>query len=153
MNPTSPAALGPNAAGKRFRAIDRILDKAAFGRDWLRDTRIAQCVADALRYGQWQLKIYELHAWVVMPNHVHVLLRPRVPLARITRAIKGFTARQANRILGRTGRRFWQDESFDHWVRNAAEFARIVAYIEFNPVTAGLAKKPEDWPWSNASRI
>jgi len=103
MNPTSPAALGPNAAGKRFRAIDRILDKAAFGPDWLRDTRIAQCVADALRYGQWQLKIYELHAWVVMPNHVHVLLRPRVPLARITRAIKGFTARQANGILAAPG--------------------------------------------------
>jgi putative DNA methylase len=54
--------------------------------------------------------------------------------------------------LGRTGEPFWQDESHDRWVRNEREFNRIVAYIEENPVSAGLATPPEDWPWSSAAR-
>lgn len=85
-----------------------------------------------------------------MPNHVHVLIGPKTSLARITNGIKGVSARDANRILGRQGKRFWQDESFDHWVRSAAEFERIRAYIEHNPVSAGLVARPEDWPWSSA---
>jgi putative DNA methylase len=85
-----------------------------------------------------------------MANHVHALLEPKVALARTTNAIKGVTARRANAILGRTGKHFWQDESFDHWVRNEAEFARIRSYIERNPVSAGLVARPEDWLWSTA---
>ncbi len=81
-----------------------------------------------------------------MANHVHVLLRPEVPLRRIMNGIKGVTAQAANHILGRTGQPFWQDESFDHWVRSEAEFQRIWSYIERNPVTAGLVERPEDWP-------
>lgn len=87
-----------------------------------------------------------------MPNHVHLLIAPRIPIRRITNGLKGVTARDANRILGRTGRPFWQDESFDHWVRTPAEFNRIRVYIESNPVSAGLADRPEDWLWSSASR-
>jgi putative transposase len=87
-----------------------------------------------------------------MANHVHLLITPHAALARITKSLQGFTARKANAILGRTGKFFWQDESFDHWLRNEAEFARIISYIERNPVTAGLVKRPEDWPWSSASR-
>ena len=79
-----------------------------------------------------------------MPNHVHVLLDPAISLERITNSLKGVTAREANRILGRTGEHFWQDESFDHWIRNGAEFDRVRLYIERNPVTAGLVKNPED---------
>ena len=96
--------------------------------------------------------LYGLCAWVVMANHVHVLLWPRAPLEKITRAVKGFTARQANKLLGRTGKRFWQEESYDHWIRREEEFQRISAYIESNPVSAGLVKKPEDWLWSSASK-
>jgi putative DNA methylase len=58
---------------------------------------------------------------------------------------------EANLLLGRTGA-FWQHESYDHWVRNEREFNRIVAYIEENPVSAGLAAAVEDWPWSSATR-
>ena len=87
-----------------------------------------------------------------MANHVHVVLTPKVPLARITRGIKRYTASKANEILGRSGKRFWQEESFDHWVRDETEFFRIKAYIEQNPVKAGLVSKPEDWQWSSASR-
>ena len=68
------------------------------------------------------------------------------------KSLKGFTARKANVILGRTGQPFWQDESFDHWVRDEVEFARVVSYIERNPVTAGLVKDPGDWRWSSARR-
>ena len=52
--------------------------------------------------------------------------------------LKGYTAREANRLLGRTGQPFWQGESYDHWVRDETEFIRIIAYIENNPVKAGL---------------
>lgn len=88
-----------------------------------------------------------------MPNHVHILLEPRLPLAKITGVIKGVAARDANATLGRSGKPFWQDESFDHWIRNSAEFARICHYIEWNPVSAGLVARPEDWKWSSASSL
>jgi hypothetical protein len=79
------------------------------------------------------------------------LLDPSVTLAQITRGLKGVTARQANEILGRTGKQFWQDETFDHWIRSGKQLERVHAYIERNPVTAGLARTPEEWPWSSAS--
>ena len=87
-----------------------------------------------------------------MPNHVHVLLDPFVPLARLTMGIKRASAKDANAKLGRTGMPFWQDESFDHWVRNPGQFARIQTYIESNPVKARLCARPQDWPWSSARR-
>jgi REP element-mobilizing transposase RayT len=77
---------------------------------------------------------------------------PGVELPQITHWLKGRTAVEANRLLGRTGEAFWQHESYDHWVRNEREFNRIVAYIEENPVSAGLAARAEDWPWSSATR-
>ena len=62
----------------------------------------------------------------------------------------GYTSSESG--LGRTGKPFWQVESYDHWVRNAYQFQRIISYIEWNPVSAGLVEKPEDWPWSSAHR-
>jgi REP element-mobilizing transposase RayT len=94
---------------------------------------------------------FRLAAFAIMANHVHVLLTPFSALSEITRRVKGTSARQANLILGRTGAPFWQDESFDHWVRNHGEWQKIRAYIENNPVRAGLVERPEDWPWSSAS--
>ena len=137
-------------AGQSFVALDREMDKAVFGPVWLSDARVAQAVADALCYGESGRQFYQLRAWVIMPNHVHALLRPTTPLPVITRWLKGSTARQANNILGRTGEAFWQDESFDHRVRNDWEMDRIVRYVEYNPVSAGLASNPADWPWSSA---
>jgi hypothetical protein len=64
--------------------------------------------------------------------------------------LKGSTARQANLILGRTGEAFWQDESFDHRVRDEMELERIVRYVEYNPVNAGLVAEPYEWAWSSA---
>ncbi|MGB9454951.1 MAG: transposase [Bryobacteraceae bacterium] len=126
------------------------MDKGAFGPVWLRDARVARVVADALLHGESGRHFYQLRAWVIMPNHVHLLLRPRTALPIITRWLKGSTARQANLILGRTGEAFWQDESFDHRVRDEVELERIARYVEYNPVSAGLSANPSDWPWSSA---
>jgi putative transposase len=130
--------------------MDRVLDRAA-GPKWLHHPEIASAVTETFFIAERQWELCELFAWVVMSNHVHVLLRPRKPLSEVTRAIKNTSARIANRILRRTGQPFWQDESFDHWVRNASEFEKIVHYIEMNPVKAGLVVAPEDWPWSSAA--
>ena len=146
------ASRPADSSGRRFKILDAVLDKAAKGPLWLKDSRIAGCVVDAVDRGESILGHYALEAFVVMPNHVHLLIAPRIPIRRITNGLKGVTARDANRILGRTGRPFWQDESFDHWVRTPAEFNRIRVYIESNPVSAGLADRPEDWLWSSASR-
>jgi REP element-mobilizing transposase RayT len=85
-----------------------------------------------------------------MANHVHALLLPLISPPRLLQSLKGATAREANRILGRTGETFWQAESYDHWVRDEREMERIAAYIENNPVQAGLAARPEDYAWSSA---
>jgi REP element-mobilizing transposase RayT len=87
-----------------------------------------------------------------MANHVYVLLAPMRTLSQITHAVKGATARGANKLLGRSGNRFWQDESFDRWIRNPSEWNRVRVYIEHNPVRAGLVKNPKAWPWSSASK-
>jgi putative transposase len=135
--------------GKDFLAIDERLDSAAIGPRWLTRPDIAEIVARTIRSGG-ERRHYRLHAYVIMPNHVHLLLDPLVPVPRITGAIKGVSARAANSLLDRTGKPFWQDESFDHWIRNEAEFTRIAHYIENNPVKAGLAASAQDWRWSSA---
>jgi putative transposase len=136
--------------GHRFAAMDRNLVHAR-GPQWLGDSQIARRIGEIIHLGASEKRLYELHAWAIMPNHVHLFLLPRVPLPRITQWLKGRTAREANILLERTGQPFWQDESYDRWVRNEKEFARVVSYIENNPVSAGFVAKPEDWPWSSAS--
>jgi REP element-mobilizing transposase RayT len=137
--------------GHAFAAHDRALAQS-HGTLWLSDTRVARQVVEAIRHGESQKRFYELDAWVVMPNHVHLLILPHVSLPQITHWVKGRTARESNLLLGRAGGPFWQHESYDHWVRNEREFQRIAACIEENPVSAGLAGTPEDWPWSSATR-
>jgi REP element-mobilizing transposase RayT len=132
-------------AGSRPRSIE--------GPIWLSDRRIAGLVADALQYGDATLRMYDLLAWVIMPNHVHAILRPHVGMARIMQWIKGRTGRKANRILGRVGDAFWQAESFDHWIRSEEEFGALVDYVENNPVKAGLVEAAEEWAWSSAADL
>ena len=56
-----------------------------------------------------------------------------------------------NEVLGRAGQPFWQDESFDHWVRSSDELEKLIEYVECNPKWAGLAQSAEKWPWSSAA--
>jgi REP element-mobilizing transposase RayT len=138
--------------GYAFRHSDRLLDRDKSGPVWLSDVRIASLVAETIQSGEATRHFYELHAWVIMPNHVHMLITPDVPLPAITRWLKAFTAYHANKILGLTGHAFWRPESWDRWVRDSAEFNRIVRYIEHNPVSAGFVDRIELWPWSSCSR-
>ncbi len=85
-----------------------------------------------------------------MANHIHILLLPHIAPSHLLRSFKGASAREANRLLHRTGEPFWQAESYDHWVRDSEEQGRIVAYIENNPVKAGLVAKAGDYRWSSA---
>jgi REP element-mobilizing transposase RayT len=91
-----------------------------------------------------------IHAAVVMPNHCHLLLRNMKGvnhmLAEHLGIVKGYTAREANRILGLKGS-FWQSENFDHWCRSTEKFQAAIRYIRNNPVKAGLVRKPEEWKW------
>jgi putative DNA methylase len=129
--------------------MDRILDKARAGPMFLRQDAIASLVESSLHRGV-ELGHYELASFVIMANHVHALLLPRVDVSKLMKSLKGYTAHEANRLLGRTGIPFWQKESYDHWVRDEAEWNRIARYIENNPVRAGLVSAPEDYRWSSA---
>lgn len=134
-----------------WRNLEGYLDQGV-GECWLLRPEIADLVAGALRFFENQR--YRLDAWVVMPNHVHVVLwpMPNRTLSAILQSWKSYTSREANRILGRTGRAFWQPESFDHWIRNDQEHARCCRYVINNPVKARLCAAPEDWKWSSAWR-
>jgi putative transposase len=133
-----------------FAHADRCLGEGAAGPVHLEDPWAAAVVQEAILFGI--PRRYELYAYVVMPNHVHTLLLPRWPLDRITKGIKGYTAYRINALQGARGRVFWQDESYDHWVRDEEEFGRIIAHIENNPVAAGFCRLPYEWPWSSAAR-
>ena len=136
-------------SGQAFVAWDRLLDRTRTGPLYLAQPEIARVVVRSLCCAAANGSA-TLHAYVVMPNHVHVLWTPQTTLSDLLRRIKGTTAREANSFLHRKGEQFWQQEFFDRTVRSAEEFARIVRYIEWNPVKAGLVARPEEFSWSSA---
>jgi putative DNA methylase len=138
-------------SGEAFVAMDRLLDQARSGNRFLARPEVAQLVEESIQRGA-AARRYNLHAWVIMPNHVHLLLTPLMASTTAAGWMKGASSRQANLLLQRTGRAFWQDESYDHVVRNGDEFRRIQRYIENNPVKAGLCTNPEEFIWSSARR-
>ena len=185
-----PVADGSTPSGHRERAhklyykrYDEYLDNHP-GVRWLGHEAVAEVVRENLYHHNQSL--YELLAWCILPNHVHLLMQPfenaltdtgsvsheisshvadaasirdsvisdeipdtRSPLSRIMHSLKSYTANRANELLGKSGR-FWQRESYDHWVRDLDELQRIVDYICLNPVTAGLCAKPQEWKFSSA---
>ena len=142
---------GELSSGAAFVWMDRYLDTTRTGPMYLAQEPIAHVVVESLRRGVL-LGHYDLAAYAILSNHVHVLLLPKIAPSRLLQSWKGVTARQANLILGRTGEAFWQAEYYDHWVREEGEWKRIVAYIEDNPVKAGLVQRAEDYRWSSASQ-
>ncbi|MGP8246160.1 MAG: transposase [Bryobacteraceae bacterium] len=130
--------------------MDRLLDEARTGPLYLRQQPIGDMVVEAIHYNATALGRYELDAFVVMPNQVHLLVSPHIPLPQLTKTLKGFTARQANQMLALTGNSFWQGESYDHLVRDRAEWERIRSYIERNPVRAALVRQAVEYRWSSA---
>jgi REP element-mobilizing transposase RayT len=138
-------------SGEAFVAMDRLLDHARTGPLFLKQPEVAEEVLSSIDRGV-ETGHYDLHAWVIMPNHVHLLFTPKINVARLLNSLKSASARRANLLLKRTGQPFWQDESYDHLIRNRDEFGRVKRYIENNPVKAGLAATPEGFLWSSAGR-
>jgi len=139
-----------SATAERCKRVEAYLDTGA-GSCWLRDPRIAELVENALLHIDG--KRYRLHAWVVMPNHVHVLITPveGFSLSDILHTWKSYTAKEANRVLGRRGK-FWQEEYFDRYIRNENHYWVAVEYIELNPVKARLCEVKEQWRFGSARR-
>jgi REP element-mobilizing transposase RayT len=123
------------------RRIEACLDSGT-GNCFLANPPVAKIVAQALRHFDGER--YELFAWCVMPNHVHVVFRPLAgnSLAAIVHSWKSFSSQRANRLIGRIGV-FWQREYYDHLIRGGEQFARAVRYVSENPARAGL----RDWKW------
>ena len=135
---------------ERIRKIEEYLDRGA-GSCILQAESIAQMVEENLLH--FDRSKYELHAWVIMPNHVHILLTQRqdISLSEIVHSWKSYTAKKANAILGRQST-IWQREYFDRQIRDERHFRASVNYIHNNPVKAGLCKAPEDWKFSSIHR-
>jgi REP element-mobilizing transposase RayT len=136
-------------SGEAFAAMDRLLDTARFGPVYLKQPAVARLVRGSIQH--CGLADCDLHAWVIMPNHVHLLLTPHTNVSSLLCSLKGYSARQANKILASSGQPFWQNESYDHLVRTGEEFRRIERYIINNPVKAGLVESAEKFLWSSAA--
>jgi REP element-mobilizing transposase RayT len=148
-----------------LQKFEDVLHRAEIGPVWLKEEKVAQIVSESLHHLDGD--VYRLDAYCIMSNHVHTVFAPFLSeeslreimtddgltfesdhpvLARIMQSLKGYTAYECNRALGRRGQ-FWQHESYDHVIR-VGEFNRIVTYTLNNPIKAGLVKEWEDWPWS-----
>lgn len=128
-------------------AVDKALDLGE-GPTYLQNANIARLVAESLK--RFDNHRYTLHSWVIMPNHVHLLLSSlgNHELGEIVHSIKSYTALMANRTLGKTGR-FWSTDYFDRFIRDYVHFSKTKKCIEENPVKARLCKSPAEWPWGN----
>jgi putative transposase len=140
-------------SGKAFLTVDRLLDNAVTGPLHLRRPELAALVLESIHYRDEVSRDYDLHSFVVMANHVHLLMTPLADVSKTMQSLKRFTARECNKMLGLTGHPFRQDESYDRLVRDQTEFDRIARYIEMNPVKAGLVTAPEEFLRSSARPI
>ncbi len=138
-----------SSAKTAFVWMDRYLDTTRDGPMFLRNPAVAALIVERLKQGA-EIGLYDLRAFVIMSNHVHILFRPLQNASEALKWIKGTTAREANQALARTGQPFWQRESYDHWIKDQRQFERVVTYIENNPVKAGVMTDRSEYPWSSA---
>ena len=127
--------------------------------DWKSRTPQLPCLTDEdngriIRYQlhRWDDVMYELHAYVIMPDHLHLLIEPLprdgeyTPLHLIMHTIKRLSS---TRINNRRKKRqtVWEMESYDSLIRSPLNYLRVVEYIKRNPVNAGLTESANEWPW------
>jgi len=140
---------------ERRQRIEDWLD-AGHGCCVLREPEAAACVVENWRHFAGER--YDLIAWVVMPNHVHLLIRvyEGVSLGKIVQSWKSYTGRRIRAMMEESrasapqSQGVWMREYWDRYVRDERHFEAVVRYIHDNPVKAGLVGKAEDWPWSSA---
>ncbi|MEN6624808.1 MAG: transposase [Candidatus Sumerlaeia bacterium] len=142
---------------ERRKRIEAWLD-AGYGSCVLREPDVAVMVQRALLH--FDASRYRLMEWAIMPNHVHVLFEPEDgwKMSEVVASWKKFTARRIRDFI-RAGiinpdidssHRIWHREYRDRYIRNELHFQNVVDYIRMNPVKAGFAARPEEWPWSSA---
>ncbi|WP_273445099.1 transposase [Neolewinella agarilytica] len=153
------------ARRKYFGRFEHQLDQRPYGSCILENPACAKILIEQIRKydGDW----YELQAYSIMPNHVHLLLNfveqivsedqsyqnpdllksTYVPLCRVLQRIKGASARYINKYLGQTGT-LWQKDSYDHWIRHNEKWENFYYYTLNNPFKAGLIEEGEIWPFS-----
>ena len=127
---------------QRLRQKIAEYEDAGYGQCFLRDERIAAVMQNTLKHFDGER--YQLICWCIMPNHVHVLIEVNEgwSLSKIMHGWRSYTANEANRILGRTGK-FWMEEYYDRYIRNDNHLQKTINYILNNPANAGL----DGWPW------
>jgi REP element-mobilizing transposase RayT len=143
-------ALTPDQAKAEIhRRADRLLDEQREG--LLAAPELAGLVEQALLH--FDSERYRLHAWTIMPNHVHVIVTPqnRISLGEMVRSWKLFSAIRGNRLLGNAGA-LWAPDYFDRYMRNDKHYRATVSYVEQNPVVAGLCRSAEEWLYGSARR-
>jgi putative transposase len=143
-----PILHEPDNSAKRQK-LEVWLDRGC-GECWLRRQEVATVVEQVLLEGNETE--FQLQAWIIMPNHVHLVVDVRkVPLARLVGIWKGKSSRLSNLALGRHGS-FWQEDYFDTLIRDGEHLAKAVRYTEQNPAKAAFVKDPREWPWGSARR-
>jgi len=141
-----PTLKEPDTSTKR-RKLEAWLDRG-HGECWLRQREVAELVEQTLLDADG--RDYRIQAWVIMPNHVHLVVNAwDKPLAKLINGWKGKSAREANKLLGRSGE-FWQEDYYDTLIRDETHLRKAIRYTEQNPTKALLAKSARDWPWSSA---
>jgi REP element-mobilizing transposase RayT len=134
-----------------FHLMDRLLDETPCGARYLVIPAVAELVAESIWQCATVMRRYDLHAFSVMPNHVHLLITPNCALPTILDSLKSFTARRASALLTCAGEAFWAAESYTYLARGRSEFEAVRRYVEGNPVRAMLVAEDEDYPWSSAN--
>lgn len=146
--------LSKSLTEQQKRELTETTLDAGYGNCWLARPDIAQIVIE--NWQHFHNKNYSIIAYVVMPNHVHILIRVFSDqlISHVVHKWKSYTAKQILTTLNTSGEiaqtPIWQAEYWDRYSRHQNHLDAAINYIHQNPVKAGLVKNAEDWPWSTA---
>lgn len=148
--------LTPTEKAKRnniFKQYEELLDSSICGPTWLKKAEVAAIVEEAILFRND--RNYNLYAFTIMSNHIHLVFKllqnennsVRFPVTKIVGELKSYSAQKCNEKLGRAGA-FWQNESYDHVIRDTDELERTIKYVLNNPVKAGMVEVWNDWKFT-----
>ena len=154
--PPGSAGGSPAESLKRRKEIEEILDNG-LGSCILKIPDIAKIIIE--NWHHFDTVKYDLISYVVMPNHVHILIKTYsgFPLSEIVHSWKSFTSRKISEYLNEksmmpeefSGNTIWQKEYWDRFIRDYNHYNKAIEYIHQNPVKAGLVKCANEWSWSS----
>ncbi len=140
-----------NVQRRVFREMESWLDRVEYV-STLRRPDVASMLMEAIAFREE--RAWHMFEYVVMPSHIHLFFElVGEGLKKHLEQFKRWTGHEAARLLKGGGKRFWQDEWFDHWSRSDEEDERIIEYIQRNPERAKLVKTYQDWPFGSWSSL